>query len=315
MENVAGAAGAVLGYIHNNGRGAVAGYRLGATLARMRTNPVTPPTTPFRRVPGVRFQPYPADSTPLSQRLLNRLRNRIQSLTGTVNTYPNRIQMAVKRRSKTMKRKRGGKKSLTSSIVKAIRKQEPAKHWTGTISANLLHSNIYCFNATGGITQGTSNAQRDGDSIRLEALKLKGFVQTTTAAKAYTYRVIVGYTGLEYAGVNTNLGLAGAGVNDLFQPNTTTGWVPNGVINAKAVTVIADYTVDVPSLITGVEDICSIDMLVPLNTKFPYQAGAATYGKFKNLVVWVTSGVVGGSSGVTATGVTYMGYDLIFKNE
>jgi len=50
-----------------------------------------------------------------------------------------------------------------------------------------------------------------------------------------------------------------------------------------------------------------------INQDFDYQSTASIYGKHKNLYVCVVGSVVGGTDNVTAAGVMYCAYDLIFK--
>lgn len=221
-------------------------------------------------------------------------------------TYPNRKQMAKR---KIVKRR----KTTYKTVAKAVMKMEPAKHWTGSINVgSMTHSSIYTWNALGGITQGTTYAQRDGDAIYLEALKLKGFFQTTTSTNAFTYRIMIGWTGSEPSGCDATFGTGMT--TDIWLPTTNSSWAPNGIINAKNFTCIADRTFDVPSIVASVVDLASFEMVIPLKQKFVYKKSADSYGKFKNLVVVVTSGIVGGSAGTTVSGATYMGYDLIFKS-
>lgn len=312
METIGAASGAVLGYIQDGVRGARRGYVAGGLAGRYRSGPYpTPPVTQSRVIstrPNARALLRQATSnirvrsTALRERLMNRLRNRVQPNI----TYPNRKQMLKRRR--TTKRT-----TLKKAVAKAVMKQEPAKHYTGSVSAALTHCSLFTWNSCGGITQGTTNAQRDGDAIYLEALKLKGFYQTTNVTNSFTFRVLVGYSGEEVSGCDTTFG-TGLGVTDLFLPNTDANWRPNGIINPKAFTVLADRTFDVPSVVASVIDIASFEMVIPLKMKFPYQSSGSSYGKFKNLMVVVTSGVQGGTVSVTSSGSCYIGYDLIFKN-
>jgi len=188
----------------------------------------------------------------------------------------------------------------------------PAKHQTSVQSVGAAtHVTIYSSNLTAGIVQGTSNTGRLGDSVRLIALKLKGFFQSPSAATGmYSYRVIVGWSGEEYSGNTLGVNLTDT---ELFLPNTTTAWNVNGIINPKAFTCLYDETFDVPSLISNVADLVSYNQTIQLNQDFDYQASGSALGKTKNLYMVVICNVVGGVAGTTAAGVTYTATDLIFK--
>lgn len=199
------------------------------------------------------------------------------------------------------------RKSFKSSVMATL----PAKHQTGILSISPLHNTLYSANITAAVTQGTGNTNRLGDAVRLCALKLKGFVQTpTTATGMYTYRVIVGWSGEEYSNTGFAAQLTGG---ETFLPNTVTAWTPNGVTNPKAITVLYDKTFDVPTLVTTTADLASFNCTLPINQDFDYQSTASIYGKYKNLYVCVVGSVVGGTDNVTAAGVVYVAYDLIFK--
>ena len=50
------------------------------------------------------------------------------------------------------------------------------------------------YNLTSKIVQGTSNSQREGDSVYLEALKIEGIIHSSVDSNAYKYRILVGYS-------------------------------------------------------------------------------------------------------------------------
>lgn len=201
-----------------------------------------------------------------------------------------------------------GQPSMQKQIVSAM----PAKHFAGEAPTSLIHNVITTMIPTSGIIQGTGNTQRVGDSITLCALKLKGFFNTDTSANAYSYRIIIGYTGEEFSGIGSTLG-SGLGATELFLQNTTST-VITGIINPKAFTVLEDYTVDINSLIAATRDVMSYSLNVNLgDTRFVYQSNGSTQGKTRNLAIVVIGSVVAGASGVTAVGGTTLTWDLIFK--
>jgi len=207
------------------------------------------------------------------------------------------------------KRNNNARKTIKSILYNSL----PAKHYTASLGVSPpTHSTIYTANLTAGITQGTGNTNRDGDSVRLMALKLKGFVQTpSNATGMYTYRILVLYSGEEY----TSVSWSSTGLTDteLFLPGTGTTWVPNGIINPKAVTCLYDKTIDVPTLVTTTADLESFNDTIQLNTDFDYQSTGSALGKTRNLYCLIIGSVVGGVAGSTNTGAVFVSTDLIFK--
>lgn len=214
------------------------------------------------------------------------------------------------RTQQTLVNSRTTKKAKNTSFRAKLLKQEPAKHYEGSITQALTHQTIFSMVPTAGIVQGDTIAQRDGDFVDLMALKIKGIFQTATPSNGYSYRIIVGYSGEEY-NLPTTLG-AGLTATEIFFPNTTGNWAVNGIINPKAFTSVYDQTVDLNSIVAATAELQSFSFTVPLNKKFPYQASGSVFGKDKNLFIVVISSVIGGGA-LAPTGLIVMSYDLIFK--
>lgn len=208
----------------------------------------------------------------------------------------------------TRRKKRTNKRSFASKLMSV----QPAKHQSGQTIATLLHDQIWSFNATAAITQGDTNANRTGDYVHLAAIKIKGFFNSAVTAGAYSYRIIVGYTGEEYS--NTSLASTALTDTEIFIPNTTANFRGAGLVNPKAFTCLYDETIDINSEITATLTLKSYAFTVQLDKKFPYQASASVFGKTQNLMVVVIGGVAGGTLGITAAGGTTLSYDLIFKD-
>lgn len=207
--------------------------------------------------------------------------------------------------------KRVTKRRKRKSFKAKMYASKPAKHVTGEEGVTMAHNTLYTLTPTAIPVQGDADNSRDGDSIVLCGLKLRGYYNTDTAANGYSFRVIVGYTGEEYA--NTVFG-SGLGTSELFLPNTG-GTSTVGMINPKAFTVLHDEKFTCNSQITGVRDKLDYNIFVPLGDKlFYYQAGGSRLGKIRNLVVVICGDVIGGVSGVTAIGGTTITYDFVYKN-
>lgn len=204
------------------------------------------------------------------------------------------------------KRKRVRRHSFKSKIMAA----QPAKHHTYTADQAMTHNTIYTTSPTQGVVQGTTNSTRDGDSIYLAALKGRFHYASATTSNAYVGRIIVGYSGEEYATASDFT--SGLGASELFLPGTF-GISINGIVNPKTFTVLYDETIDVNSQVSAVRDVASGAFTIQLDTQFPYQASGSTFGKIRNLYVVVMSAVMDGATGTTASGDISCALDLIFK--
>lgn len=175
----------------------------------------------------------------------------------------------------------------------------------------MTHNSIYSANLTHSITQGSGSFARQGDSIQMLSFKLKGVVESATAASAYQFRVMLLFSGEEYNGEALNEQLE---ASEIFFPTTGQNWQPNGIVNPKAVTCVYDQTIDINSQVQGAKDLSHISVSVPLNQKFQYQSPTSNFGKDNSLYLVVIGAVTGGLAGVTNIGDCVFGGDLVFKN-
>lgn len=209
----------------------------------------------------------------------------------------------------TVKRKKP--RSARSSLKKLMTSTLPTKQMTSQLSNSFLHSTLYTVNLTSQIIQGNNNQTRVGDSIYLSAVKINGAYFSANPAGAYTFRIIVGYSGEEYNNTSFASGLGGS---EIFLPNTFTNFTTLGIVNPRAFTVVHDSKIDVNSLIDGKVDISSFSYTVSLGgAKFDYQAAGSNLGKIKNLYVIVMADVAAGTPGTTVSGTTLISFDTIFK--
>lgn len=209
----------------------------------------------------------------------------------------------------TRKRKRVGRVSFRQAVLRTL----PAKHWTAQPQYPHTHNSILSTCPSMGIVQGSSNSTREGDRVHMEALKIKGTIAAAPTAGAYSYRVIVGWSGEEFAtGTLPDTPSVALGGADIFLPNTYTTWYISGIINPKAFTVLYDKTFDINSNIASTSDVISFGDTIPLNTEFSYQSSNSVYGKTRNLYYIIVASVVGGAGG--NIGTTNTAYDLIFKD-
>lgn len=174
------------------------------------------------------------------------------------------------------------------------------------------HNTIYAFSPTQAITQGTANDNRIGDRVYLEAIKIKGLYHSDSATGAYTMRILVGYSSEEYNAATVFI--TGFAITDIFLPNTGSSFRTSSMVNPKAFTTLYDSTIEVNSNIANTQEVKNFEDIIYLKKDFSYQSSGSQYGKDQNLYVIVCSTVLGGTTGVTNAGATFMTYDLIFKN-
>lgn len=215
--------------------------------------------------------------------------------------------------SSTVVYQRPKKRVIRTSFKSKLVNAQPAKHYSYTADQATTASVIYTTCPTSGITQGTTNAQRDGDSVYLAALKGRyTYASEVGIVGNFIGRIIIGWSGEEYTGVGTDFG-AGLATGELFLPGTTT-FPLNGIINPKAFTCIYDETMDVDNFSAGSASMNQNTgtFNIPLDTNFVYQASGSTMGKTRNLYVVFIAGQVGAPA-LTATGIISIALDLIFK--
>lgn len=172
------------------------------------------------------------------------------------------------------------------------------------------HNTLYTANITSVPVQGTTNAQRIGDKIQLQHLDLSIQFNSAAAAGAYSWRLMIVWSGEEYNPAGLASGLAFTG---LFLPNTGSNLTTNSIVNPKAVTILMDETFDINSLVAAVKDTVNLKKRIRLNQQFMYDKTGAVYGKTKNLYFVAVGTVIGGTSGVTSCGDIGFNADLVFK--
>lgn len=208
------------------------------------------------------------------------------------------------------------KRSFQSKLLKNVHAQHLILDDVNFFTQNQTHNTIYTANITNKITQGTGNQNRIGDSIYLCAAKIQGTIVTPTASGNYMYRIIVGFSGEEY-NPTPMLGISyfGSGLttSELFL-GAPTVVMPNAIINPKAFTVLCDYKFTIDSVLSANSNTKAVDVSVPIEQKFLYQAGTVGMGKYKNLYVVVIGWVKGGVTGTTNCGDFTGAFDLVFKN-
>lgn len=213
----------------------------------------------------------------------------------------------------TKKRKSNpSKKSIKAVMMRNIDNHHMSTNDSTIVvtNAGFTHNTLYTHNITGQITQGTANSNRIGDKIHIQSYRVRGSFIAPTTAGAYTYRVIVCWSGNEFTAPNLTSGIGSAA---LFLPNTGGSNLTTGLIDPKAVTVLYDETYDINSQVSPVADISSVAFTVPINQDFVYENAGAVFGKFKNMYLIVLGFAAGGTPGTTLLGTALFSEDIIFK--
>jgi len=142
----------------------------------------------------------------------------------------------------------------------------------------MTHNTIYTYNVTAQVVPGTTVGTRQGDSIFLKGLNVKGNLLTNDVSNGYQYRVMVLMSGEEYdAGSSFGIGVNGLGLGEIFYlPQAFIG--TSAIVNPKAVTILHDEIIDINSQVSNIRDIANCSFYVSLNRKFHYQSSGGVYG-------------------------------------
>lgn len=228
-----------------------------------------------------------------------------------------RVGKARARSRTTTTTKKRVTKSRSHSLKKAILGVSEAKHNTNHAAFALTHAEAFSFSPTQSVTQGTSRQNRIADEIYLEAIKIRGFINTDAEANAYTFRLMVLYSEKEYDNTVGTLGdipykKNAFGAGDLFQDNTGVAPLITGVVDSKRCTVLFDKTIDINSQTEDNYDIATISETIQLQKSFPYRTQGGVYGKNTNLYIVLIPYHLPKTGHTTFGGAT-LDTDLIFK--
>lgn len=202
-----------------------------------------------------------------------------------------------------------GKKSFRRKVLDTVN----AKHYTWGTGTTLVQGSVHCLMPTRDIVRGIADYHRVGDSIELEAFKIKGCIRTAIESKGYVMRLIVLWSGEENATLSSTWASTGLTTTEIFLPNTDALNPTNGIINKKACTILYDQTFELNSQVEAARTVHTIESTIPIHQNFPYQADGSTFGKFKNLYV-VCIPYANDTTATTPIGFFDMSGDLIFKD-
>jgi len=227
----------------------------------------------------------------------------------------NRSKQRLKRPSPTYtgtvtKRKRRAGQS--DSMVKKIRGMETAQHnivADSVLNQLMLHNDVYEHNITAGIPLGTANNARTNDEVFLEAIKFKLMLHDIAAqSNAVTFKLFL----VMVDNFSATPGWTG-GLASNFTFNNAVAFRVLNIPDPKKSTTLAEYTIEINPSQADAFQSQIVEDVVQLQKPFVYRTGTSE-GKSRNLMWYITSSIIGGTSSVTQTGWNYLTYDLIFKN-
>lgn len=205
-------------------------------------------------------------------------------------------------------------KSFATKVRTVISRAAQTKHVSAEVSTSAVVANtIYTISPTQNIAAGTSISGRLGDAVKLHKLRLNGYVFAAALANANAkFRVTVFYSSTAKAASTTTSG-AFAPI-DLFLNNTYTLSPITGQIDEKALTLLADQTIDLNSIVASSSDVKSWTMDIYLkDIKMNFIESGSAFGETKNLYICYQAYSIAGAN-PTNCGAMFFSYDLQFKD-
>lgn len=196
---------------------------------------------------------------------------------------------------------------VNSTSVKQKRSAHPlppdsriAQDVKDVASANFLHNTLLTANIVGLIAQGTADANRLGDFIKLKTLHIRFAVDTTGAPAidaAFMVRIMIVVVSKQVSlGSQWSSGL---GTSDLFY--STGNNVCLGQIDPKKCKVLCDEIFEYQSTTGSNAGLVTGAMECILDAPFEYQSGTS-FGTAANIYAVCVPYVAGGTTGTTSAG-------------
>jgi len=230
---------------------------------------------------------------------------------------PQKKSYTVTKTKTKMKVQKQGKSKVSLAVRKEIKKislrNGEIKNSDNGTTAAMLHLQQRAMGITQRVTQGTTQVTRVGDEINLHAFRFNIILQAPTTAGAYSYRILVVWSGQEYA--PTTINTSSLTFSQVFLPNIVAASDNMAIVNKKACTVLHDENIEINSNIASTSDVVAIQREINLrNVSFKYQASGSAYGKNKNLYLVLIPSVVGGTASTTACGTVLINSSLDFRD-
>lgn len=216
----------------------------------------------------------------------------------------------VRRKSRASK---PTKQSFTRRVKKVIASTAQLKHVSNQTVITSSDSDLFYFTSpTQGITPGTAIGQRIGDQVKLKSLNINGmFIAATNANANVKYRVSVFYCAEARAAASAAIGAFT--LAEMFMPNTF-GPPILGRFDEKALTVLADMTIDLNSNLSTSQEVKSFAFTVPLrNAVLNFRDSASVFSNKRNLYIMVTP-YTPVTANVADCGTIAYSYDLSYTD-
>lgn len=236
----------------------------------------------------------------------------------TAKRYGSTANVGSKVGNSTMVMRRGAsrkKRTFATAVKQVVNRGIETKLNSNTVTGTTTHATIYGWNFTAQVTQGTADGNRLGDSIETKKLRFNFFQATPATSGAYSYRLLIFWSGEESNPALPTLTATGALVfADAFLPGATTNTGVIGVTNPKAISIVYDQLFDVNSLVATTPDIFSGVIDVDVSRKLDYQASGSVFAKKQNLYGMLIPYVQGGTANTTQTGTFTANWCLHYKD-
>jgi hypothetical protein len=183
----------------------------------------------------------------------------------------------------------------------------------GTVSGTAFkHNGIYTANPLYGISQGTTDSSRIGDTIHIDHISLRWLVETlngTTPSNPAIVRFMVVALTQQYANSNFT---SGVGSTDMFYA-INQGAVVNARVDSRLCKVLCDETVSINSMVASTESMAIGEMHCTIDAPFEFRTGTQ-YGSAMNLYILAIPYTAGGTSGTTLVGNFSYDYTVAFRD-
>ena len=199
--------------------------------------------------------------------------------------------------------------SFAKRVRKVIASTAQLKHASNNSNVSSMDTDIMYFTSpTQNISPGTAINQRLGDQVKLKYLKVNGYFSAATLANANAkFRVTVFYCPEARAASSvTSNAFTQA---ELFMPNSV-NTTTCAMFDEKALTVLADLSIDLNSNVSTSQEIKSFAFTVPLkNAVLNFRESGSAFSHKRNLYIMVT-GHTPVVANVTDVGFFTYSYDL-----
>jgi hypothetical protein len=182
----------------------------------------------------------------------------------------------------------------------------------GTVAASgVTHNTIYTANVLNGISQGTGDGNRIGDSIHIDHITLNCLLDTATGSSNVVpvkLRVMLLACTAQYTQASFGSGL---GSSDLFYATSTNLLISR--LNPRLCKLLCDEIIHIQPTVAAVGTVGYGHINCKVDAPFEFRTGTQ-YGTAANLYLVTIPYVVGGTSGTTQAGAFAYDYAVTFRD-